>query len=384
MNWLQQTLVNNITATVGTPVALDGLGNTLIFGRPGRNTPAGITGGVRVYNKNGDTWDSVVDLVGFGNIGPCRQGSTISISFDGTTIVTGGSSDNNAVGSAWVFSLYGGIWSQQGPKLVGTGSSGQSNMASSISISDDGNTIVSGGPRDNNGIGAVWVFTRNLGIWSQYGSKLVGSGYSGSCRQGRAVSISGDGLNFVVGAPVNNGGIGAVWVFTLLGGVWTEQTIMVPVNYVGSIISFGTSVSMSYDGNVIAVGGSDDNSRIGATWIFTKIDGAWTQDKIVGDNVVGESEQGKSVSLSQDGSILAVGGPGDNAGRGATWIFEKIDGLWTQQSKIIGIIESDLTGIYRQGGVVSLSKDGLTVASGSYPSTTSTGSSKYYFSHRKI
>jgi hypothetical protein len=47
---------------------------------------------------------------------------------------------------------------------------------SSVSLSSDGNTAIVGGSGDNSGIGAAWVFTRSGGVWTQQGDKLVGSG----------------------------------------------------------------------------------------------------------------------------------------------------------------------------------------------------------------
>jgi hypothetical protein len=61
----------------------------------------------------------------------------------------------------------------------------------------------------------------------------------------------------------------------------------------------GISVALSRDGNTAIVGGSQDNSSIGAAWIFTRRGGVWTQQgsKLVGTYVVGDSSQGISVSL---------------------------------------------------------------------------------------
>src|SRR5262245_22849771 len=61
---------------------------------------------------------------------------------------------------------------QQGSKLVGTGAGpGSASQGSSVSVSADGNTALVGGDNDNNAAGAVWVFTRSGGVWTQQGSK---------------------------------------------------------------------------------------------------------------------------------------------------------------------------------------------------------------------
>src|SRR5450830_1918268 len=71
-------------------------------------------------------------------------------------------------------------FSQQGPKLVGTGAAGSARQGQSVSLSADGNTAIVGGFADNSFAGAAWVWTRSGAVWTQQGSKLVGSGAVGS------------------------------------------------------------------------------------------------------------------------------------------------------------------------------------------------------------
>ena len=67
------------------------------------------------------------------------------------------------------------MWTQQGNKLVGTGAVGQA-VQGSVSLSADGNTAIMGGSGDNSNAGAAWVFTRSGSVWTQRGTKLVGTG----------------------------------------------------------------------------------------------------------------------------------------------------------------------------------------------------------------
>ena len=52
------------------------------------------------------------------------QGSAVALSGDGNTLLVGGWNDNGYVGAAWVYTNNNGVWTQQGPKLVGTGATG--------------------------------------------------------------------------------------------------------------------------------------------------------------------------------------------------------------------------------------------------------------------
>jgi hypothetical protein len=64
-------------------------------------------------------------------------------------------------------------FTQQGPKLVGTGAVGGALQGSSVALSGDGTTAIVGGYQDNGRTGAAWVYTRSGGVWTQQGSKLV-------------------------------------------------------------------------------------------------------------------------------------------------------------------------------------------------------------------
>jgi hypothetical protein len=106
-----------------------------------------------------------------------------------------------------------GVWTQQGSKLVGNGAVGTAEQGQSVALSSDGNTAAVGGNTDNGNAGAVWVFTRSGGVWTQQGSKLVGNGAVGTAEQGQSVALSGDGNTAIVGGYVDNGFLGAAWVF---------------------------------------------------------------------------------------------------------------------------------------------------------------------------
>ena len=53
-----------------------------------------------------------------------------------------------------------GVWTQLGSKLVGTGAASNAEQGVSVSISSDGNTAILGGFADDSLKGAAWVFTR--------------------------------------------------------------------------------------------------------------------------------------------------------------------------------------------------------------------------------
>jgi len=348
----------------GAWVALSTDGNTALVGGLYDNDYVGATW---VYTRSAGVWTQQGGkLVGTGRAGNSEQGS-VALSSDGNTALVGGYYDNLGAGAAWVFTRSGGVWTQQGGKLVGTGAVGSAFQAWSVALSADGNTAIVGGPDDNSQVGAAWVFTRSGGVWTQQGGKLVGTGVAGSegVKQGRSVALSADGNTALVGGFLDNNDVGAVWVFTRSGGVWTQQGgKLVGTGAVG-VTSQGYAVALSADGNTALVGGPLDNNYAGAAWVFTRSGGVWTQQggKLAGTGAVGTAvQQGFSVALSADGNTALVGGYGDSNDAGATWVFTRSGGVWTQQGgKLLG---TGAVGAAWQGSSVALSGDGGTALVG--------------------
>jgi len=305
----------------GTSVALSADGNTAIVGAP---TDNGDAGAVWIYIRSGSVWSQQgAKLVGTGAIGTAFQGVSVALSADGNTAIVGGPDDNTFVGAAWVYTRSGGVWNQQGTKLVGSGGAAVSNQGNAVALSADGNTAIVGGNADNLNVGAVWVYTRSSGVWSQQGSKLVGTGAVGTACQGISVGLSGDGNTAIVGGWCDNTYAGAAWVFTRTGTVWSQQGTKLVGTGASAFASQGYAVALSADGNSAIVGGHEDNGATGALWVYTRSGGVWSQEgtKLVGTGAVGTAGQGYSVALSADGNTALAGGWGDNGYTGAVWVY---------------------------------------------------------------
>jgi hypothetical protein len=273
-------------------------------------------------------------LVGTGAQGVAQQGFGVALSADGNTAIVGGPQDNNNAGAAWVFTSSGGVWSQQGNKLVVNDAIGAATLGFPAALSADGNTAIVGGTADNNLVGAAWVFTRSGGAWSEQ-AKLVGNGAG---QQGFSVALSADGNTAIVGGPNDNNNAGAAWVFTRSGGVWSQQAKLVGSGAVGAAFQ-GTSVALSADGNTAIVGGPQDNNNAGAAWVWTRSGGVWGQQaKLVAMffSPIGNATQGYSVALSADGNTAIVGGPLNNSGAGAAWVWTRSGGVWSEKGQLIG------------------------------------------------
>src|ERR1035437_4990388 len=348
-------------ASQGSSVSISADGSTAVVGGPNDNSYAGATW---VFIRSGEVWKQQGGKLVDTAFKDSDQGSSVSISSDGNTIITGGANDNDGIGAAWIYVRKDGVWMQQGNKLVGTGAEGNNAyQGCSVAISSDGNTAVVGGKNDKGNVGAVWIFTRTNGIWSQQGNKLVGTGGEKDPQQGRSVAISSDGNTVAVGGS-------GVFVYSRSGGVWIQQGGN--LNGTGAIGNGGNawqgySVAISSDGNTLIEGGINDNMNnsntgaTGAAWVFARSNGIWTQqgNKLVGTGGETDSQQGISVSVSYDGNTASVGGNNNGKGKGAIWVYTRSGGVWTQQgNKLTGSDADDNSSL---GGSVSISSDGNTV-----------------------
>ena len=282
--WTQQggkLLPADSGGDAGSSVALSADGNTAIVGGPNANPlwfdphipPVGFAGGAWVYTRSAGVWTRQGStLLGSGAVSAtfgngAQQGQSVALSADGNTALVGGPGDNGGSGATWVFTRSGSVWTQQGSKLAGTGALGNAAQGASVALSGDGNTVLVGGWRDNIGAGAVWVYTRSGGVWTQQGSKLAGTGAVGTAEQGNSVALSGDGNTAIVGGSDDNGGAGATWVYTRSGGVWTQQGGKLAGTGAAGNAEQGYAVALSGDGNTALAGGYGDGNT-GAAWVF--------------------------------------------------------------------------------------------------------------------
>lgn len=353
----------------GVGVCLSGDGQTVAFGGNYDNSWEGATW---VFRKSDTGWvQSGKKLVGSGSISynDVDQGTSVSLSEDGKTLAIGAPGDNNTIGATWVFTLSDTGWVQMGNKLVGIGweegtvyKGGQGN---SVSLSSDGQTLAVGAPYDNKDQGATWIFSRSKSGWTQIGNKLTDKdiqNYGNSVHQGNSVSLSGSGKILAVGGPRDNMGSGSVWIYNLETSGWVQFGNKL-ISSVQDGIQQGQSVSLSADGTVLAAGG------INYTTIYKIINNTWIETtNLPGSGTTHFVGRGSSVGLSSDGKTLLVGTPEENNGTGGMLVFSSSKGYWDQEANMIGsgFISTSFNKNIKQGFSVSISSDGKSAASGGY------------------
>ena len=159
-------------------------------------------------------------------------------------------------------------------------------------------------------LGTLFVlFSLSLFAQSQIGSDIDGE--AANDNSGWSVSLSSDGSTVAIGAYSNDGNgadAGHVRIYKNINGTWTQQGADIDGEAAGDRSGY-SAVSLSSDGSTVAIGAylNDGNGTYaGHVRIYKNISGTWTQQ---GSDIDGEAvndKSGYSVSLSSDGSTVAI------------------------------------------------------------------------------
>ncbi|MDA9228228.1 T9SS type A sorting domain-containing protein [Flavobacteriales bacterium] len=295
----------------GRSVSLSSDGNIVAIGAPLNDGNGTNSGHVRIYENIGGAWSQIGQDIDGANSG-AKSGTSLSLSGDGNTVAIGG------YNQVEIWENIGGTWNSL-VNFVGDLSS--DSFGHSVSLSSDGSVVAIGAPQKfSSDPGYVRIFERNgWGSWFQIGQDFIGEAYYD--RFGYSVSLSSDGSIVAIGAPLNDGnGTNSGHVRTYRNNApnsWIQMSQ--DIDGKSSSDNFGYSVSLSSDGNKIAIGAKNagfGSNNAGQVSIFQKPPlGPWFQ---IGQDIDGEASDdvsGWSVSLSSDGNTVAVGAIG-NAGNG--------------------------------------------------------------------
>lgn len=351
----------------GKSVSLSSDGSVVAIGAPQNSNANGVAAGhVRIYENIEGIWAQLGDDIDGEDEGNL-SGHSISLSSDGSIVAIGAPinhENGNYSGHVRIYDYVGGNWLQIGDDIDGEMYNDWSGW--SVSLSSDG-SVVAIGARYNGGNGGVSghvrIYQNNDGTWTQIGDDIDGK-VAGE-QSGYSVSLSFDGSVVAIGSPVYNNLTGVVRIYQNEGGLWTQ--IGVDINGETEDDFSGGAISLSSNGSVVAIGanGNDENGgNSGHVRIYKYDGGIWEQ---IGDDIYGEAVGdfcGISVDLNSEGSVVAIGSYHNNkigSEDGYVRVFHNEIGTWTQ-------VGDDINGITTstfEGMSTSLSSDGSVVAIGS-------------------
>ena len=214
----------------------------------------------------------------------------------------------------------------------------------------------------------IKVFGNYRTTQTRIGSDIDGSGGG---LLGYSLDFNEDHTIMAVGAPYSSSKAGAVKVYNWNGSAWAQ---------LGSDISGSTgdhqgwNVSLSSDGTTLAVGAPFHETNKGTVRVYNWNGSTWSQLGIDLDGAGSGDMQGLSVSLSSNGTTLATGAPYHDFGKGTVRVYKWAGGTWSQLgTDSDGVATGDL-----QGQTVSLSSNGTTLATGAAGHDSGKGTVRVY------
>ena len=257
-------------------------------------------------------------------------GTSVSLSADAKTLVVGApdvydNTDREGYVKVYRMTDDGGNRTQLGQTIYGNATGDL--MGHSVDVTAQGNVILLGSPGyrgKNDRPGYVQVFSLDsddetagtTGTWKQVGQDIAGEAIGDEF--GQSVSISDDGKTIAVGAPFNDGkngeDSGHVRIYRLADDGASWEQIGGDIDGDAAGVNSGISVSLSANGTIVAIGapygaGIDGILQAGQVKVY-RIDSGGSSWEQLGESIYGDNENdwyGWSVDISPDGNSLAVG-----------------------------------------------------------------------------
>lgn len=356
-SWVQtgQT-INSRDATYDDKISLSNNGNILVIGDsyysdPNSADTLSYEGQVKVYQYTASTWSQIGNTIS-GNSFLEYFGDKVDISSDGQTIAVA-SSQVNGNDTVKVYNLTNNIWQQKGTDITQSGSGD----ILSLALSADANNIIIGEAYN----ARILRFTTN---WQQINTSFVSD--NNTDELGYAVTVSADGSSYAVSAPsistINKNG----YVSILAANKNSITRFGDEIYGSGTYDILGSSVAVSGNGNIIAVGarGSYNSSgvwKVGNVKVYEKTNNGLQQIGVDLRNTTDfdSGEFGSEVRLNNEGNILAVSAPFLFSDYGAVYIYKRVGDVWEPLGNVIYGNKDTYA-----GSGLAMSDDGYTVAIG--------------------
>jgi len=385
----------------GWSVAISGDGNTMAVGAPNESSNAtGVngdktsntsptSGAVYVFVKSNGNWVEQAYLKASNTEQPtdgitsslpnARFGYQVALDADGSTLaVSAINEDSRSLAINCEPNYY---------------------YASSSTSNSAGYAIL----KANLNVGAVYVFKHENNQWSQKAyikpSVVFTPETPESLQFGTSLTLSGDGKTLAVGTVPEGNYLGGVYPFNNSSLASSSSSGNACYNFssssatsntssLSSVSSSSSSSSSTSNSNSSGSSSVPGGASSGAVYLYHLADSGWKQDTYIKANDAGPGDFfGESLSLSDDGTLLAVGASGEDSkdasatneivtvdgvaltanfvnndlNTGAVYVYEKVAGAWAFQSKV-----KPSHNEWNQyfGSSVALSGDGSTLAVG--------------------
>jgi hypothetical protein len=288
---------------------------------------------VYVYQRAGSSWTNsspTATLTANNSAANDNFGDAVSISGDGSTIITGAPGNDTTfanAGAAYVFQRSG-TWSTTSnftAQFSANTVAGNDQLGHCVAINYNGTIAVVGAPGQSTNQGFAYVYEKGAG-WAttaNYTAQLGMAGGSNNDFFAASVGMDRYGTSVVIGAPYKGRGFAYIFVKT---STWpSTETACISSSTGGAGLDFGTSVTFSGNGNKIIAGAPGFTSRQGQVFVFDKPVSGWAtttnNDPFVASDPTNSAYFGQAVMLSYDGNSAVVGANGTLSDTGSAYLF---------------------------------------------------------------
>ena len=378
---IEDTQINGLTSgeNSGFSVSINDDGTIVAIGAFGYNSNIGTT---RIYEWNGSAWVLKGNQID-GLTTTDRSGYSVSISSDGTVVAIGayyfiGGAGGNS-GTTRIYEWSGTAWVLKGSQIDGLTSGERSGY--SVSINSDGTVVAIGAYYFSGGAGGysgtTYIYEWSGTAWLLRGSQI--NGLTSGEFSGVSVSLNSDGTVVAIGAITFSGGAGGnsgtTRIYEWSGTAWVLKGSQ--INGLTSGENSGISVSINSTGTVVAIGAYNFSGGAagtsGTTRIYEWSGTAWVLKGSQIDGLTSGERSGHSVSISSDGTVVAIGAYKNNLNTGTTRIYEWNGTAWTLKKQINGLTSGE-----NSGRSVSMNSDGTVVGIGAFEYNSNTGTTYVY------
>jgi hypothetical protein len=293
----------------GKSVAISDDGSIIAVGSWELTAPG--PGSVRVYELSSGSWTQRGSTL-TGLVSGDYFGQGLALSADGLTLAVGAPFNGSSRGQVFVYSWSGTAWVARGSTLTGVATNTQFGYA--LALSEDGGVVAVGSPNERTSTGKLSVYRWDpTATPPDWGTPATIAGEDTFETFGRSLDLDADGNVLVAGAPRNDDGgadSGETRVFSWDGSAWSAQGAPIEGESAGDLS--GHAVAISDDGELIAIGAPDNDdggADAGHVRTFEWSGTSWVQRGADIDGRSAGDEFGYSVDLGGDGAMLSAGSP---------------------------------------------------------------------------
>jgi hypothetical protein len=346
---------------LGQGLSLNADGSVLAIGAPYNDNFGSNKGLAKVYQRDGNNWVQIGNDISSQFTNEHNHGKSIVLNSSGNRLIVGGTfilDDEQATYIVRIYNLVDDEWIQHGDEIIGESSV---HTSCKIKISQDGSTIVISdysfeNLEDHPGSFAVYEITSDS--WIQKGESIIGP--NNMSILGVSVDINYDG-SIVAVSSANNGWYNQVEVYQYSEGNWELLGSQIS-NGTGGESSFGNSIDLNSEGNIIAIGEPLYNTT-GRVTFFNYINDDWIK---LGEDIIGEGRSfGERFCLNDDFNKIIVK---SRLSTTSEWIVQSFKNelaiVWSPEDQLNVCIEEEIRFEVVAANVSSyqwqISNDGIT------------------------